>query len=165
LPFLDSEPCEKTQLSRAKETAYPTNISNISFFISGRCFSSSLCKSPKFGKQVDCPLPSSERRRYSALTHASTSGWLAPGDVELEDEAELLEVDMSATETPSQYPEVAVVFVVAFDFPFHCEGVAAAAAFAAFAAAFFAFVFVMACWIGEGYKQQNGVSLTWYQEW
>jgi hypothetical protein len=87
------------------------------------------------------------------LTHASTPGWVAAGDVELGDEAELLNVDVSAIETPPQYSEVVVVFVVAFDFPFHCEGVAAAAAFAAFAAAFFAFVFVMACWIGERYKQ------------
>jgi hypothetical protein len=142
LPFLNSEPCEKNQLSRTKKTAYPTNVSNITFFISGRCCSSSLCKSPKFGKHVDCPLPSSERRRYSAFTHASTPGWLAPGDVELEDEAELLEVDISAIDTPPQYSEVAVV---AFDLPFHCAGVAAAAAFAAAAAAFFAFVFVMAC--------------------
>jgi hypothetical protein len=153
LPFLDSEPCKKIQLSRAKETAYPTNVSYITFFIFGRCCSSSLCKSPKFGKHVDCPSPSSERRRYSALTHASTTGWLAPGDVELEDEAELLNFDISAMEVPPQFSEVAVVFMVAFDFPFHCEGVAAAAAFAACAAAFFAFVLVMACWIVERYKQ------------
>jgi hypothetical protein len=76
-----------------------------------------------------------------------------------------LNVDTSATETPPQFFEVTVVFVVAFDFPFHCAGGAAAAAFAAFAAAFFAFVLVMACWIGERYEQKNGISSVWYQGW
>jgi hypothetical protein len=78
-----------------------------------------------------------------------------------------LDVDTPAIETPSQYFKGAVMSMVAFDFPFHCDGegggiaadvVTAAAdvvtaAAAAFAAAFFALFPVMACWICERFKQ------------
>jgi hypothetical protein len=73
-----------------------------------------------------------------------------------------LDVDIPAIETPPQYFEGAVMSMVAFDFPFHCDGegggiaadvVVVVAAAAAFAAAFFALFPVMACWICERSKQ------------